>query len=132
MGREDQHRVASLEFGIRNPLCIGRSSPGLLFLLGLVSLTVQLVVIATRQDKDGVCFYTVDETVFLSNTAGPTSLKIMLQSFRLAKSFKRMTLGISNKLVDFFESAFAGLMPVEIILPSVCMEANMSHSSTKS
>lgn len=96
-----------------------------------------LVVSETTVDDDSFCFNAVDKTVRFIDPAAELTAFGIFEKFRLSDSFQGSVPGNAfQKIVDFLESLFVLLLPVEIICPrsirkQILQNYSMARSSSR-
>ena len=96
-----------------------------------------LVVSETTIYDDRFTFHTVNKSVCLVNAAAVLTAFGIFEKFRLSYSFKGSVPGNAfQKIVDFLESLFVLLLPVEIIRPrsirkQILQNYSMARSSSR-
>lgn len=68
-------------------------------------------------NDDCAVFFFIDDSVFLINPSAPPAGKIAGQRFRLADAAEPVSLDVSDKCVDPFQSFFVLILPVDVIIP---------------
>lgn len=76
-------------------------------------------MIAKLGDEQGVFRHLVDHTVLVVDAARPVTGQAVPQWFGLADALERLALDFLDQGVDAQEHLAVGLLPVEIILPTV-------------
>lgn len=76
-------------------------------------------------DEKGVLFEFVNNPVFLIYSSGPITGQSMLERFWFSFSFIWRSFYVFYKVIDSFEYARVGFLPVEIILPRLSRKNNL-------
>lgn len=84
-------------------------------------------VIATRNDKQLVIGYRINEAVSLVYAPRPVAAKAVFQWFRLADPREGISLGIFDQIIDTFERFSVLRLPVDVVVPGLIRELQVAH-----
>ena len=70
----------------------------------------------------------VNESMFFGDASRPISRKRMLEGLRLAHTFKWVSHGFFDHVIDALKNLSVGVLPIEIVVPSV-FGKNELHST---
>lgn len=90
------------------------------------------VVVAELSDENGVVLDLVDEPMLVIDAARPITPKGMSQRLRLAGAAVRLSLYLSEEMVDPADQLTVGLLPVQVVLPSPLGEGELQSARSRS
>jgi hypothetical protein len=70
-------------------------------------------------NQDGIIMHCIDQTVLQVYPAGPETGQLVLERFRFADPYKRITLNLFDKQIDPLQDGSVCYLPVQVILPPV-------------
>ena len=81
-------------------------------------------MVPALQDHEAVAVDAVHEAVFLGDPARPASAEDVSQGLWFAGAGVGSAKGLPQQIVDPLQELPVGLLPVEVVLPSIFVEAN--------